>query len=67
VAASGFTRTYNDVSAESDNATLPGKQSVSFRTSPQLLIADDTEHPLTATEQTSPLQFQNLYPTRAVT
>jgi hypothetical protein len=56
VATIGFTGTYNDVGAESDNTALLGKQSVSFKTSLRLLIPDDTE-PLTANGKTSALQL----------
>jgi len=67
VATIGFTGTYDDAGAENDNTALLGKQSVSFKTSLRLLIADATEYPLTVPDNTSLLQFQNLYPTRAVT
>lgn len=57
VATIGFTGTYNDAGAESDNTALLGKQSVSFKTSLRLLVADEPEYPLTATDKTSALQF----------
>ena len=45
VATIGFTGTYSDMGAESDNTALLGKESVSFKTSLRLLIADDAEYP----------------------
>ena len=57
VATIGFTGTYSDLGAESDNTALLGKQSVSFKTSLRLLIADDAEYPLTAKDKTGMLQF----------
>lgn len=67
VATIGFSGTYNDVGAESNNTALLGKQSVSFKTSLRLLIADETHCALIVPDKASTLQFQNLYPTRAVT
>lgn len=64
VATIGFTGTFTDTGAENNNTALLGKQSVSFKTSLRLLIADDTEYPLTAMDKAT---LQNLYPTRAVT
>jgi hypothetical protein len=40
VATIGFTGIYTDTGAESDNTALLGKQSVRFKTSLRLLIAD---------------------------
>lgn len=57
VATIGFTGTYNDLGAESDNTALLGKHSVSFKTSLRLLIADDAEYPLTAMDKAGVLQF----------
>ena len=56
VATIGFSGNYSDTGAENDNTALLGKQSVSFRTSLRLLIADVTE-PLTVTEKANALQL----------
>jgi hypothetical protein len=56
VATIGFTGTYSQTGAESDNTALLGKQSISFKTSLRLLIADDTDDPLTPADETSTLQ-----------
>lgn len=66
VATIGFTGTYSDVGAASDNTALLGKRSVSFKTRLRLLVADD-EYPLIVPGKEGAFQDQNLYPTRAVT
>jgi len=56
VATIGFTGTYSNTGAESDNTALLGKQSVSVKTSLRLLMADDIEPP-TTTNKASALQL----------
>ena len=57
VATIGFTGTYSDLGAESNNTALLGKHSVSFKTSLRLRIADDSEYPLTTVDKIGTLQF----------